>query len=158
LPADYRGMICINDQSIAAADIVVRVAEAGLLGFDYESRGRQMSGSRIVAVVDDDIDVLDSLKFLLETAGYAVSAYPSATAFLDDRTRPACLIVDQHMPGMTGLELIARLRRDAAEVPALLITAAPGPPIAARASELGVTVLEKPPAEQDLLAFIDAYV
>ena len=62
-----------------------------------------MSDSRVVAVIDDDVAVLDSLKFLLEVVGYAVVAYNSAAAFLDDRvTRPACLIVDQHMPLMTG--------------------------------------------------------
>ena len=107
-----------------------------------------MSGSRIVAVIDDDAAVLDSLKFLLETAGYSVAAYASATAFLDDRSSsPACLIVDQHMPMMTGLELIARLRQEAAELPALLITGAPTSAIAARANELGVEMLEKPPGQ-----------
>jgi two-component system, LuxR family, response regulator FixJ len=118
-----------------------------------------MSGSRVVAVIDDDADVLDSLKFLLETAGYSVAAYASATAFLDDRfASPACVIVDQHMPVMTGLELIAHLRRAAAAVPALLITGAPTSAIAARANELGVAMLEKPPAEADVLSFIDAHV
>ena len=118
-----------------------------------------MSGGRVVAVIDDDAAVLDSLKFLLETAGYSVAAYDSATSFLDDRlSRPACLIVDQHMPMMTGLELIARLRQEAAEVPVLLITGAPTSAIAARANELGVEMLEKPPAEDDVLSFIDAHV
>ena len=44
-----------------------------------------MSGSQVVALVDDDLAVLDSLKFLLETAGYTVATYSSATAFLADR-------------------------------------------------------------------------
>lgn len=118
-----------------------------------------MSGSRVVAVIDDDTAVLESLKFFLETAGYAVAAYDSATAYLNDRdVRPACLIVDQHMPMMTGLELIARLRRQSAEVPMLLITGSPTSAIAARANELGVAMLEKPPAEDDVLTFLDAHV
>jgi FixJ family two-component response regulator len=119
-----------------------------------------MSGSGVVAVVDDDLAVLDSLKFLLVTAGYTVAAYNSATAFLDDRlTRPACLIVDQHMPGMTGLELVARLREEEdAAVPALLITGAPSAAIEARARRLGIEMLEKPPAEHDVLTFIDAHL
>jgi FixJ family two-component response regulator len=118
-----------------------------------------MSGSRVVAVVDDDLAVLDSLKFLLETAGYAVAAYNSATAFLaDGSSRPACLIVDQHMPMMTGLELAARLRDEAAAVPVLLITGSPSPAIVARANQLGIAMLEKPPAEDDVLTFIDRHV
>lgn len=118
-----------------------------------------MSHNGIVAVVDDDLAVLDSLKFLLETAGYRVAAYSSATAFLDDRlSRPACLIVDQHMPAITGLELVARLREEDAAVPALLITGAPSAAIEARARQLGIKLLEKPPAEDDVLTFIDAHV
>ena len=118
-----------------------------------------MSGSRVVAVIDDDLAVLASLKFLLETAGYTVAAYHSATEFLDDRSsRPACLIVDQHLSMMTGLELVARLREEAASVPALLITGSPTQAIAARAHQLGIAMLEKPPAEHDVLTFIDTYV
>jgi two-component system response regulator FixJ len=118
-----------------------------------------MSGSGVVAVVDDDLAVRDSLKFLLEAAGYTVVAYSSAMAFLADRaTPPACLIVDQHMPDMSGLELIAHLRQEAAGVPVLMITGSPSASIVARANQLGASVLEKPPAEADLFTFIDAHV
>jgi FixJ family two-component response regulator len=118
-----------------------------------------MSGSGVVAVVDDDRAVLDSLKFLLEAAGYTVAAYRSAAAFLADRARrPACLIVDQHMPDMSGLELISHLRQEAADVPVLMITGSPSATIVARANQLGAAVLEKPPAEADLLNFIDIHV
>ena len=69
--------------------------------------------SGIVAIVDDDQAVLDSLKFLLEVVGYQVVVHASARGFLNDRaSRPACLIVDQHMPGMTGLDLTQTLRDD----------------------------------------------
>ena len=109
-------------------------------------------------MVDDDLAVLQSLKFLLETVGYSVAAYRSAAEFLkDEAARPACLIVDQHMPAMTGLELVARLREMEAAVPALLITGSPSPAIAARAFQLGVAMLEKPPLEDDVLSFIDAH-
>ena len=112
-----------------------------------------------VAVVDDDIAVLDALKFLLEIAGHTVVTYSSAAAFLEDRkVRPACLILDQHMPHMTGLELAAQLRGDGADIPILLVTAQPSPAVIARAAELGIErVLSKPPTEDDLLSFINAY-
>ena len=114
----------------------------------------------IVAVVDDDPAVLDLLKFLLEVVGYKVAAYASAASFLDDDTiEPACLIVDQHMPRLTGLDLAARLRAGGVDIPLLLITGLPSPAIDARAAELGVeAVLEKPPSTDAILRFVGAHV
>ena len=115
--------------------------------------------SGAVAIVDDDPAVLDSLKFLLEIAGHMVATYASAAEFLGDHARrPTCLILDQHMPHMTGLELAARLRRDGANVPVLLITGSPSATIVSRAAQLGIErVLEKPLDEANLLSFVDAH-
>ena len=112
-----------------------------------------------VAVVDDDPAVLDSLRFLLEVSGYSVVIYASAAEFLGSRaTKPACLILDQNMPRMTGLELAARLRGEGTTLPVLLITSSPSPAIAERAAQLGVEkVLEKPLNEHDLLSFVDSH-
>ncbi len=112
-----------------------------------------------VAVVDDDPAVLDSLKFLLETVGYSVVTYASAAAFLaGGAARPACLILDHHMPQMTGLQLAAKLRGAGTEIPVLLITGSPSPAIIARAAQLGIEkVLEKPPGDDDLLDFVNAH-
>lgn len=113
-----------------------------------------------VAIVDDDHAVLDSLKFLLEVVGHQVATYASAEAFLEDlERRPACAIIDQHMPGMTGLDLTQTLRDQGNNIPILLVTGSPSPAIVARAALLGiVNVLEKPPDEQDLLNFIGKYL
>jgi two-component system response regulator FixJ len=112
-----------------------------------------------VAVVDDDPAVLDSLRFLLEAAGHRVATYPSAVAFLADcGTQPACLILDQHMPQMTGLELAAELQAAGRPTPVLLITALAAPAVVARAAQLGIEkVLEKPLHEDDLLSFVNAH-
>jgi two-component system, LuxR family, response regulator FixJ len=112
-----------------------------------------------VAVVDDDLAVLNSLKFLLEVTGHKVDTYISALAFLEDcASRPACMILDQHMAQMTGLELVAHLRMTGRHIPILLITGAASPAIIARAAELGVEkVLDKPPSEDELLSFIETY-
>jgi len=112
--------------------------------------------SYAAAIVDDDAAVLDSLRFLLEVAGHSVATYGSAAAFLaDGAARPACLILDHHMPQMTGLELAARLRAEGARTRVMLITGSSSPALRARAAELGIAkVLEKPPAEQELLDFV----
>ena len=112
---------------------------------------------RTVAVVDDDQAVRDSLRFLLEVIGYTVEIFASAAEFLLANVRHfACLILDHHMPDMTGLELARRLRADGAVIPILLITGSPSPTIAANAVELGIKVLDKPPSEEALIDFIDA--
>ena len=112
-----------------------------------------------VAIVDDDQAVRDSLKFLLEVAGHTVGTYASAVAFLEDRAvQPCCMILDQHMPQLTGLDLAARLRTDGIGIPILLISGALSPGIVARAAELGIEkVLGKPPTEDELLGFVNAY-
>ena len=109
-----------------------------------------------IAVVDDDLAVLNSFRFMLEIAGFQVSTFASAVAFLEsDLTRPRCLILDHHMPVMTGLELAAKLRGDGIGLPILLVTAAPSPGIRARAAELGIEqVIEKPPSEDELIRFV----
>ena len=113
---------------------------------------------RRVAIVDDDRAVRDSLRFLLEIIGHPVETFASAAEFLKaDIQHLACLILDHHMPEMTGLELAERLRADGSGIPILLITGSPSPAIVARAAELGINrVLEKPPTEEDLLDFINA--
>jgi FixJ family two-component response regulator len=114
---------------------------------------------RFVAIVDDDPAVVDAVRFLLDLAGYPAIGFESASAFLAATPpHPACMILDQHMPEMTGLALVARLRETGPEIPVLLMTGSPSPAIVARAIELGVTrVLEKPPEEDDVLGFVAAH-
>jgi two-component system response regulator FixJ len=109
-----------------------------------------------VAVIDDDHGVRESLQFLLEIAGHVVEAFSSAGDFLKAAMHDlACLIVDHHMPEMTGLELVERLRTCGVHIPVLLMTGAPSHAIIAKAASAGVElVMEKPVAEQDLLDFI----
>lgn len=114
------------------------------------------ANQRQVAIIDDDDAVRNSLRFLLEVVGYPVAAFASAAEFQRvDTANLACLILDHHMPEMTGLELADRLRADGVGIPILLITGSPSPAIVARAAELGIErVLEKPPSEEELLDFI----
>jgi two-component system, LuxR family, response regulator FixJ len=93
----------------------------------------------LVAIVDDDHAVRDSLQFLLEIVGHPVETFASAAEFLKaEKQRIACLILDHHMPEMTGLELAERMHADGADIPILLVTASPSPAIVTRAAEVGV--------------------
>ena len=115
----------------------------------------------IVAVIDDDNDVGDVLGGLLETMGYQVETYRSGMDFLSNARfdRLACLVIDQNMPQMTGIEMIERLSRQGVHIPALLITGVHDAEIERQAISLGVmTVLEKPMSHQELLRFISVSV
>ncbi|HEY7581628.1 MAG TPA: response regulator [Acetobacteraceae bacterium] len=112
---------------------------------------------RLVAVVDDDDAVRESLRFLLDIAGYRIATYASAAQFLQEAPLDglACLVVDQHMPDLTGLQLIARLRGQGVRLPVALITGSPSADMLRLATELGVArVLEKPLHDERLLEFI----
>lgn len=111
----------------------------------------------IVAVIDDDNDVGDVLGGLLETMGYQVETYRSGMDFLSGARfdRLACLVIDQNMPRMTGLEMLERLSGQGVNIPALLITGIHDPEVERQAASLGVmTVLEKPMSHHELLRFI----
>ena len=101
----------------------------------------------VVIVVDDDLAVRNSLKFALEVEGLTVRSYASAAHLLsanDDLSLCSCLVIDQKMPAMTGLDLIARLRARGISAPALLITSYPGAALHERAAEAGIPIVEKP--------------
>ena len=101
--------------------------------------------SPIVTIVDDDPAVCSSLKFSLELEGFVVRAYGSADEFLGaDESACDCLVVDQRMPGMSGMELIDRLRTLEVRTPAILLISQPNPTLAGRAAKAAVPIVEKP--------------
>jgi FixJ family two-component response regulator len=99
----------------------------------------------IVVVIDDDPAVCNSLKFSLELEGFSVRAYGSAAEFLEAGTVDAdCLVIDQRMPVMTGMELVAKLRAQNKSTPAVLIVSQPNAAVSDRAEKAGVPIVEKP--------------
>ncbi|MBV8536928.1 MAG: response regulator [Alphaproteobacteria bacterium] len=114
----------------------------------------------VIFVVDDDDVVRDSLKVLLELRNYRVHDFGSAAAFLAARAEavePAtCLVLDIHMPDMTGIELLRRLRSEGDRTPAILITGRRDPATQAQAQSLGVTaLLDKPISHPALFSAIE---
>jgi two-component system response regulator FixJ len=108
----------------------------------------------LIYVVDDDYDVLRSLRFLLETEGFDVRTFRSGTALLGSSTRHSadCLVVDYKMAGIDGLELAQRLQGLDVNTPIVMITGYPDENIAAKASSAGVRkVLLKANIEDNLV-------
>lgn len=105
-----------------------------------------MPDDAVVHVVDDDIDVRQSLAFLLATAGLAVRLHESATAFLDSVKAPAgCILSDVRMPGIDGIEFLRRLRARGFLLPVIVMTGHADVGLAVKAMKEGaVDFIEKP--------------
>lgn len=106
-----------------------------------------MSDHPIITIVDDDEAVRTALESLIRSLGLRASTFASADAFLNsERVRDtSCLITDIQMPGISGIELQARLRAQGNMVPMIFITAFPEERVRRRAMAAGaVGFLSKP--------------
>jgi FixJ family two-component response regulator len=114
-------------------------------------------GSSTIAVVDDDPRLLESLRELLESAGYSVRSFNSAQSLLEDKAalaEIACLIADIGMPVTDGFELEKLVKRERPEVPVILITGRHEIADQGRAIAQGSRFFRKPFDGQALLAAI----
>ena len=112
-----------------------------------------MSTAPLIAIVEDDEFFRESMRRLMRSLGYTVEAFPSAADFLAFRRldETACLIADIQMPGMTGVELYARLIEAGHKIPTILVTAYPDETRRARALKDGIAgYLLKPFDDNDL--------
>jgi FixJ family two-component response regulator len=100
---------------------------------------------RGVAIVDDDVDVCESTRFLLEVHGIPSQVFTRGSDFLRVRPLVACLVLDYQMPIANGLEVLQEARKLGILVPAILVTATTDPGLRARAAALGIRqILPKP--------------
>jgi two-component system response regulator FixJ len=114
--------------------------------------------SPTIFVVDDDDAVRDSLKMLLESYGMTVEDYGSTAEFARQYRQRArqCLILDQHLPGSTGLDFLASADGALLDLPVILFTGRGDKSLRARAEQLGVSAyLEKPVSDGVLIAEIE---
>ncbi len=107
--------------------------------------GQQPSATTVVVIVDDDA-VRDALRFSLETEGFKVDAFPTAEAILDRdfSESECCIVLDQTLPGLTGLECLQHLRNRQVDQPAFIMTGAPGKHLHEMADTLNYKIIEKP--------------
>ncbi len=115
------------------------------------SGGFVMSETRatpVIAVVDDDKSVRESLAEFMESVGYEVALFSSAEEFLESTRRYddlQCMILDVRLPGMSGLELFSELTVSRRSLPTIFITAHADAAVAGCATKPGVvSVLYKP--------------
>ncbi|MDE2181593.1 MAG: response regulator [Alphaproteobacteria bacterium] len=114
-----------------------------------------------VFVVDDDPDIRDSLKMLLEAAEYPTQVFESAAAFLASAapSTAGCLIVDVQMPGMNGIELQRELNARHSPLQVIVMTGHGDIPIAVEAMKTGaVDFLEKPFEDTVLLKSVEGAI
>ncbi|MBH5398946.1 response regulator [Bradyrhizobium sp. CNPSo 4010] len=114
---------------------------------------------RRILVIDDDAAMRDSLAFLLDVNGFYVATYETATEFLNDvASGPVdCIVSDIHMPGMSGLELVRKVKADRVDCPVVLITGHGDVSLAVEAMKASaVDFIEKPFKEEVLLRAINS--
>ncbi len=115
------------------------------------------SNAATIAVVEDDEGVRGAMRTVLQSAGYAVAIYRSAEALLaaEQTDHASCLLIDNGLPGLSGIELLETLRARGDTVPAIIVTALAEAQLAARAAQAGAQdFLEKPVAGEVLLASV----
>ena len=115
--------------------------------------------SRLVAIVDDDESVQRALQDLIESDGLSALCFGSAEQFLDSeaRNKAACLIADVRMPGLSGLELQAKLKAERCRIPVVFITAHGDAELRIHAMREGaVQFLSKPFDDTVLLEIVHA--
>jgi two-component system response regulator FixJ len=118
-----------------------------------------MQPEPVVYVIDDDDAVRQSLEFLLRTAGFTVRSFESAKAFLEimPELRSGCIITDVRMPGLSGIDLLRRVKELGVDIPVIMITGHGDISLAVEAMKIGAAdFLEKPFDDDQLLAALRA--
>jgi two-component system response regulator FixJ len=112
-----------------------------------------MRANDMVQIIDDDDALRDSLTFLLSSAGIEAKSYDSASAYLNDPQRAAsgCIITDVRMPGMSGIDLLRKLKSDGVSVPVIVMTGHGDVPLAVEAMKLGAFDFIEKPFDDDAL-------
>jgi two-component system, LuxR family, response regulator FixJ len=115
-----------------------------------------MTNEPLIFVVDDDDGVRESMRALLQSAGFNVKDYGSAKAFLEDHPlRGGCLIADIRMREMDGLELQEVIVKRGLDLPIIVMTGHGDVPLAVRAMKAGaLDFIEKPFDAETMLAGI----
>jgi FixJ family two-component response regulator len=98
-----------------------------------------------LVIIDDDPHVLNALRFAFEIEGYDVETYTAGEeALAAPFIGAACIIVDENLPGLSGVETASLLRGRGLEIPIILITTCPSRELRQRAADVRAEIIEKP--------------
>jgi CheY-like chemotaxis protein len=163
VPLQFRmtGAFAVNPlgRPVSQVNVIGLAVPAGDQIASESSRGFWMAGT--VAVVDDEEDVREVLRVLLETAGHTVRLYASGSSLLSEKDidQIDCVIIDQNMPGLRGTDVLLEIDRRHLALPSVLVTGAVDQEVTTVAQHLGaMTVMVKPIRSDQLLRFVGAAV
>jgi FixJ family two-component response regulator len=117
-----------------------------------------MTANRFVYVVDDEAEIRDALSLLLSTAGVETEEYASAEGFWENAPHdaPYCVILDNRLPGLSGMELLARIVERSKAATVIMMTGHGDIPTAVAAMKLGAYhFTEKPFDAETLLGVVE---
>jgi|SRR5271166_4099533 len=154
---------CVSVAKPVSAEALSRLVQRLLVGSEHARETAiaaqpSKGAAGVIFVVDDDRETRDAIRALLTDAGYQVKTYARAQTFLNSvrAEDKGCLITDVRMPGLNGLEMLARLAAADSKIPAIVITGQGDIAMAVQTMRAGaVDFLEKPVSPEALLAALD---
>ena len=147
----------LGDLTRAIEKLLAKPADPHVLPPRHSAEALSPSGGARIIVVDDDDQVREAMRAVLEDDRRVVDTYASCEAFLKafDPGKSACLLIDAYLPGMSGLELLEKLRSDGHRLPAIMITGNADVPMAVKAMKAGaLDFIEKPIGREELITSI----
>ena len=148
----------LGDLTRAIEKLLAKPADPQVLPPRHSVEALSASGGARIIVIDDDDQVREAIRTVLEDDGRVVESYASSEAFLDafDPGKSACLLIDAYLPGMSGLELLEKLHDEGHRLPAIMITGDADVPMAVKAMKAGaLDFIEKPIGRPELIASIE---
>jgi two-component system CheB/CheR fusion protein len=124
---------------------------------DHLSVSLETDAKPTIFIIDDDDGIRAVIRSILEEKNWAVEDYATGEDFLKAYSpgRKGCILIDVSLPGMTGLDLLARLNRQDNKLPAIIITGHSDVPMAVQAMKGGASdFIEKPISQEELVASI----
>ncbi len=148
----------LGDLTRAIEKLLAKPPDPQVLPPRHSVEALSASGGARIIVIDDDDQVREAIRTVLEDDGRVVESYASSEAFLDafDPGKSACLLIDAYLPGMSGLELLETLHDEGHRLPAIMITGNADVPMAVKAMKAGaLDFIEKPIGRAELIASIE---
>jgi CheY-like chemotaxis protein len=155
---EHLGQVLVSMGAVGASELELALRAQARL------RGRPDSSQPHILVVDDDPEVSAVLGEILSGAGYSAglaedASEAMAAATASDSTRPALMVLDLGLPGVSGLTFLAELRDRGYRLPVIVLAGSPDEDAHSRAKELEVLqVLAKPVSARALLEVVEAAI